>query len=118
MTDPKIQSILEFLPHDKLQTVLEIRRIMLASSINITETVKWGRVTFATGKDPVAFICSKRDADYIELGFFKAASLSDPGQLFRGKGKEIRRIKIRSMNEIPAAQVRRWIKEAVKLNTK
>ena len=116
MTDPKVRNILEFLPHDKLQTLLEIRRIILSSSLQITETVKWGRITFTAGKEPVAFICSKRDTDYVELGFFKAVFLPDPGKLFKGKGNEIRRIRIKSSDEIPAAQIRKWINESIKVN--
>jgi hypothetical protein len=74
------------------------------------------RVTFVSRKTDIAFICSCPGKDYIELGFFKAVYLSDPQHLFEGKGKEIRRIKVYSLETIPAAQVEYWVNEAVNMN--
>ena len=114
----EINKNLFFLPHNKQQLIEELSGIILSSSVDISETVKYGRLTFVAGKKLIAFICSKNDADYIELGFFKAVFLNDPKELFKGKGKEIRRIKIKSTDEIPVSQIKKWVRDANSMETK
>lgn len=110
-----IQTGLFFLPHIKQQLISKICGIILSSTAGITETIKFGRLTFIDENEPVAFICSKHDKDYLEIGFFKAVYLKDPSGLFNGKGKEIRRIRISSLNDIPVLQIKRWVRESVQL---
>ena len=110
-----IGNILLHLPAHKLQLVSALRDTIRFSNPHIEEIIKWGRITFVTRKTDIAFICSCPGAGYVELGFFKATSLTDPKGLFEGKGKEIRRIKIHSADTLPAAQIGRWINEAARL---
>jgi len=104
------------LPLKKQNLVIKLRGIILSASLEIKETLKSGRITFITDKIQVAFLCVKQNTDDIEVGFFKGVFLNDPGELLKGKSKEIRRIKIRSENEIPVFQIKRWVREAVSLN--
>ncbi len=64
-------------------------------------------MTFVAGDEPIAFICSKRDTDHVEIGFFRAADLKDPGELLKGKGKKIKRLRINSVVDIPVLQIKR-----------
>jgi hypothetical protein len=111
-----IQSILLKLPDHKLQMADALRGIIRSAAPSIEENLKFGRINFFSGKNDIAFLCCKAGNNYIELGFFKATSLPDPAHLFEGKGKGIRRIKIHSLDKIPAAQIRRWVIEAARLS--
>lgn len=98
-----------------------LREIILSAHKEVKETIRWTTrrsgecLTFTFGKDNVAFIYTYARADYINLGFFFATSLQDPDNLFEGTGKGMRHIKVRSEKDIPATQVKKWAKEAVKL---
>lgn len=95
--------------------VIKLCGIILSSSLNISETKKYGRITFVTDTKPVAYLCVKQNTDYVEVGFFKGIFLKDPGELLKGKSKEIRRIKIKTDIDIPVLQIKRWIRESVSL---
>ena len=113
--ESNIQNSCFLLPLKKQNLAIKLRGIILSASLEIKETLKSGRITFITDKSPVAFLCVKQNTDNVEVGFFKGVFLNDPGKLLKGKSKEIRRIKIRSGNEIPVLKIKRWVKESVSL---
>jgi hypothetical protein len=100
---------------------MRLREIILSAHTEINETIRWTTrrsgncLAFTLGKDNIAFIYTFPTADYINLGFFFATELQDPGHLFEGTGARMRHIKVRSEKDIPAGQVKKWAKEAVKL---
>ncbi|HEX8516051.1 MAG TPA: DUF1801 domain-containing protein [Bacteroidia bacterium] len=113
--DPKVQQFLAALPEDKRKLIMLVRDIVLSSNKEVTEAIKWKQLTFVSGKTNLAFVYSYSGLDYVNLGFMQATSLSDPKQLFEGTGKGMRHIKIRTEKDIPAAQIKKWVKEAVSL---
>lgn len=119
--DPRIEQFLSSLPESKKQSVARLRELILSAHKEVKEAVRWTTrrsgncLAFTHEKDNVAFIYTYRTVDYINLGFFFATALQDPKQLFEGTGKGMRHIKVRSVKDIPAAQVKAWVKEAVKL---
>ena len=61
---------------------------------DLTESVKWGNGCWI-GKDaPVAYVYS--DTGYVQFGFFRGSSLTDPKGLLEGKGQYVRHIKVRN----------------------
>jgi hypothetical protein len=50
--------------------------------------------------------------DHVNLGFHQGASLSDPEGLLEGEGKQMRHIKIRSLNDLMNPAIRAYIQEA------
>jgi hypothetical protein len=111
--EPKIQQFLLKLPENKRAIAAEVRDIMLSAHKGISEAIKWNQLTFTYGKTNIAFIYTLSSKDYMNLGFMKAVQLSDPKKLFEGTGKGMRHIKISTKKEIPAAQIKKWVKEAV-----
>lgn len=95
-----IQNSFSLLPLNKQKLVMKLRGIILSSSLKIREIQKYGRMTFATETEAVAFLCVKQNTDYVEAGFFKGVFLNDPKGLLKGKSREIRRIKIRSVQNV------------------
>lgn len=110
------KSIFPLLPLDKQKLIIKLRGIIISSSLKVIETQKSGRLTFVTDSGDVAFICVKQNTDYVEVGFFKGILLNDPEKLLEGKSKEVRRIRIRTDNEIPVLLIKRWVRQAVSLN--
>jgi len=110
-----VQGILLKLPDHKLQLADAVRGIIRAADGSIEENIKFGRINFSSGKNDIAFLCCKSGHDHIELGFFRAAFLHDSQHLFEGKSKDIRRIKIHSLEKIPAEQIAQWVKETIRL---
>jgi hypothetical protein len=115
--DLKVQKFVMNLPAGKRELALQVRDIFLSVD-GVTEAIKWNQLTFIIGKANFAFIYTYPQTDYINVGFFKATQLSDPKKLFEGTGKGMRHIKIATAKDIPATQVKKWVKEAVKLEEK
>ena len=113
--DPKVQKFLAGLPDEKRKLAMIVREIMMAADKSITETVKWGNMTFVSNGN-LAFVYTYKTVPYINLGFMRATELGDPRKLFEGTGKGMRHIKIAKEADIPQAQITKWTKEAVKLN--
>lgn len=111
--EPKIQQFLVALPEQKRNLAVQVRDIILTSSPAISEVIKWRQLTFISGKKDIAFIYTYSSVDYINLGFMQATSLTDPKKLFEGTGKGMRHIKIRTAKDIPALQIKKWVKEVV-----
>lgn len=115
---PEINQYLLNLPEDKRQLAMQLREIILSADAQLTESIKWGNLTYSTGKVNIAFIYTYTQTDYMNLGFLHAVELADPKKLFEGTGKGMRHIKVRSLKDIPAAQIKKWVKEAVLLKCK
>lgn len=113
--DKAIEQFLENLPEEKRKPASKLRELILKTNLSITEAIKWGNITFIHGKANLAFIYTYKTVNYINLGFSKATSLADPDNLFEGTGAGMRHIKIETIKDIPTAQVKAWIKEAIAL---
>jgi hypothetical protein len=107
-----VEQFLLGMPDLKRQLAMELREIILDKQNDIEENIKWRQLTFSKGNKNIAFIYTFPGTNYINLGFFKAVHLSDPDRLFEGTGKEMRHIKIYTEKDIPAAQVKKWLKQA------
>lgn len=112
----KIKSWLTKLPTKKRSLALKLMSAVLSTDPSLTDTVKWGNITFADREGNIAWLLNYPKTDYINLGFFQGAKLSDPKKLLEGTGKRLRHQKIRSEKDINKKQINLWIKESIKLN--
>ncbi len=111
----KIEKFFNQLPSKKHDLALKIRSTVIGVDKKISEDIKWGNLTFIH-KGKMASIYTYTTTDYLNFCFFKAAKLKDPKGLFEGTGKGMRHVKIKSEKDIDVAQIRSWVKEAMKLN--
>ncbi len=112
----KIKGWLDQLSPRKRALAHKIRDVVLATDSDIKEGIKWRNPTFMTPKGNIAWVLNYNTTDYINLGFFRGARLSDPKNLLEGMGKGIRHQKIWNKEDIGAKQIQSWIKEAIKPN--
>jgi len=113
----KVEKFLLALPESKQQNALLLREIFLSCSQHITESIKWNNLTYSCNGD-IAFIYTFKQVAYLNIGFFKAVQLTDPKNRFEGTGGNMRHIKITTEKDIPVAQLKKWIKESITLNSK
>jgi len=64
----------------------------------LQESVKWGNGCWLKGKVPVSYVYS--DTDWVQFGFVRGSSLTDPKGLLEGQGQYVRHIKVRSLADI------------------
>jgi hypothetical protein len=112
-----IEQFLMQLPAGKRELAVQIREIILSVNPEIEEAIKWGQLAFLIKKKYFVFIYTYNHVDYINLGFKQAVKLLDLKNIFEGTGKGMRHIKVRTAKDIPAAQLKKWVKEAIQFET-
>ena len=75
-----------------------LRRFVNRTEPGLSEAVKWGNGCWIGSTGPVAYVYSA--PDYVQFGFFRGSSLSDPGGLLEGKGKYVRHTKVHAPSGI------------------
>ena len=92
----------------------ELRALIMATDPQLSEAIKWGNPCYEK-KGKVCYLAAISN-DYVNLGFWNGAALTDPQGLIEGTGAKMRHVKVRSMQEIRHDQFTSWVREAVALN--
>lgn len=100
---PQLRAILE-----------ELRRLVEEAAPEATASIKWGMPFYELGG---AMMCAlgghKSHVNLILPGPF--GTYADPKGLLEGESKLGRHLKLRSLDELPRAEVRRWLRTAAAL---
>jgi hypothetical protein len=89
--------------------VLRALREMIHGAVpGVREAIKWGRPVFSTSSD---FAYLKAAKNHVTLGFFYGHNLDDPDHLLEGSGKDMRHLKIKSVEQVHTDQIIHWIKQ-------
>ena len=91
-----------------------LRRMFLEAAPDFRESIKWGKPCFEK-KVRTFYIASQSDK-YVTLGLWQGALLPNLDGLIEGTGKRMRHVKIRSLEDLEAAALRRIIRQAVELD--
>jgi hypothetical protein len=91
------------------ETLEALRQLVHDTVPNLTEEFKWSRPVFRSDKD---FAYLKTAKAYVTLGFFQFDKLDDPKGLLEGTGKDMRHIKIKSVQDIDKGLLTEWFKVA------
>ena len=100
--DPSLRQIAEAL-----------RDIVLSTEPDLKESIKWSQPVYAK-RGNVFYLAATQE--YVSLGFFKGARLTDPERKIEGTGKSMRHVKVRSLEDIDTGQIRSWVREAVSID--
>jgi hypothetical protein len=71
----------------------------------------WGIPTFELDQ-PFCFYMVGRN--HVTLGFHKGTSLADPGKVLEGTGKNIRHVKLKTLEDLDSKSLRKLIQQASK----
>jgi hypothetical protein len=110
--DSATVSFFEKLPATQKPVAMSVREHIMTAFPQVAGSIKWNQLTFHYRNTNLAFIYSV-SADHLNLGFFNATSLHDPGTLFEGTGRRMRHIKLFPGSPFPEAQIISWFGEAV-----
>src|SRR4029077_19112813 len=97
-------------PH--LRAILEkLRRLVGQAAPDATASIKWGMPFFVIeGETMCALAGFRAHVNLILPG--PEGTYADPDGLLEGDGKTGRHIKLRSLEDLPRAAVRRWLRTA------
>lgn len=105
------------LSNEPLKPVVErLRQVILEIHPEACEVVRLGdrAATYGCGPrkmiDGYAYILPYRS--WVNLGFYRGASLTDPEKLLEGTGARMRHVKMRSVGDVQRPGVRGLIREA------
>ena len=113
--DAKIQQWIAKLPASKQELILGLRDVLLHADTGLTECIKWNNLTVMRGEQNILFMYTYPTVHYLNVGFFDAVFLPDPTGLFEGSGELMRHVKVHDLNTLPAAQLRKWVKQSAKI---
>lgn len=100
-------------PRDARRIMERLRELVRSEAPGAEESIKWGHPWYSQEGHLCAFM---RHADYVRLQLIRGVELDDPSGLLEGTGKGMRHLKIRSAEDLPEAEVKAWIRQAVELN--
>ena len=90
--------------------VVALRDVILRLHPEVSEVVRLGdrAATYGVGprKMVEGYAYIMPHAGWVNLGFYRGASLADPGGLLEGTGAAMRHVKVRSLQEAERATVR------------
>ena len=105
------------LSNEPLKPVVErLRQVILEIHPEACEVVRLGdrAATYGCGPrkmlDGYVYILPYRS--WVNLGFYRGTSLTDPGKLLEGTGTRMRHVKMRSVEDVRRPGVRDLIREA------
>ena len=96
--------------HDVLA---ELDVLVRKAAPKATHSVKWAQPVYEQNGP---MIWMKPFARHVSIGFWRGAEMDDPKGLLDGEGDRMRHVKITEGAAIPEQAIRRFVKQAVKLN--
>ena len=99
----------------------ELEKIAKAVRSLVTKTAKdceeyvspWKTPAFDSNGPLCVFVAGTQ---HVTLAFLRGAMLPDPEKLLEGKGKGVRNLKLRSLEDVKRPGVKKLIEEAAKMN--
>ena len=92
-----------------------LRKLILGAGPGLIEALKWGMPNYTQNGLVAGLMAAK---EYVSLFLFRGAEATDPDGLLSGSGRTVRALKVHNVKEIPAADVKRWIREMTALNAR
>ena len=81
------------------EIAIRLRELIQEAAPGLQETVKWGMPTYMKNGN----ICAiDAYSQHVNLQFYKGTNLKDPDKLLEGTGKDLRHVKIRSVEYLEA----------------
>lgn len=98
--NPLVDEYLDKKAHPLTAEIQKVRQIILETSDDMEETIKWSSPTFMYKGNMASFFMNAQK--HVSLMFHKGALINDNTGLLQGDGKEARSAKFSDMNDILA----------------
>lgn len=103
----------EAVADDQRPILYELRKLIVSCMPDAIEEIRWNRPCYSTPTGMFSYLHSTKH--HATIGFYKGASLKDPKNLLEGTGKDMRHVKVKSINTIDRTALSELIKQAVRL---
>jgi len=103
--DKAVEKYIEKQKSPQKEILQRLRKLILKTLPKAEEEMKWGVPTFAEGKFYIVGL-----KDHVNIGFAVTGLCKKDKDLFEGKGKLMRHVKIHSMEDIDEEKVAKLIK--------
>jgi hypothetical protein len=107
MQNEQVTTYIQNSPEEQRELMFKIRDLIHEIVPNVVEEFKWSRPIFKVKKHFSYLLSTK---NYVNLGFVNFQKLNDPLNLLEGTGKDMRHIKLKSLEELNESQLREWFK--------
>lgn len=112
-----IEDVLGSVDPEVAAIVMRLREIVIAADPETTEQPRPGDRALSYGVGPRkmidAYCYLMPQKGYVNLGFYKGATLPDPDGLLEGTGKMLRHVKVRSLEDCEKPGIRALIDAAI-----
>jgi len=93
-----------------------LRRLMKKIVPNVKESVNPWKIPTFEAHGPFCFFMVGKN--HVTFGFLRGTLLPDPAELLEGTGKSVRHVKLRSLEDLRNAALKKLIQAAARLNKK
>jgi hypothetical protein len=94
--------------------IRRIRELVDEAAPDAESAIKWAQPVWLSGGGPFAYV--KAFPRSVNIGFWRGAQLDDPDGLLQGEGDRMKHVPIRSVDDVPAEAIGRFVRQAVALN--
>ena len=105
---------LEGVRQDRVELARLLRSLVIEVEPHVQESLKWGSPSFVKDGGLRMYIADQRN--YMHLGFYNGAKLTNADGLVEGTGKNLRHIKVRAIGDPPVDSLRVHVAESLALD--
>lgn len=108
-----VEKLIESHPAAIREILVQLRLVAIGSMPSSHEFVYHNAINYKLSEPPGTWICYiAAQRNYVNLGFYFGAHLSDPQKRLEGTGKRMRHVKVRTVEEAGAKELADLIREA------
>ncbi|MBU1469243.1 MAG: DUF1801 domain-containing protein [candidate division Zixibacteria bacterium] len=111
-SDPQVGAFIEKLDPEFREIASRIRKLIIEVIPDVSETFKWNQPVYERD-GLICYIGSFKE--HICLGFYHGAFLADPEKHLQGDGRQLRHIKINSVEDLQSKPLRKLLEQAASL---
>jgi len=109
----EVDKYIQEAPKDQTETLDKLRDLILKTVPHAKERFKWSQPVYTTEKD---FVYLKSTKSHVNLGFFNFDKVTDTNNILEGKGKRMRHIKIKTIDDFDIQTLKAMIKQSSKFD--
>ncbi|MGP4039759.1 DUF1801 domain-containing protein [Gracilibacillus sp. D59] len=113
MPNKSVEKIISQFPDPIQEITNSLRQIVLESSDNFKEEIKWGMPSYSINNNICYLQPSKK---HVNLGFYAGGQLDDKYNLLGGEGKKMRHIRVKNIADVDETAFGYYINQAIDLD--
>ncbi|RYV04181.1 hypothetical protein SOPP22_00085 [Shewanella sp. OPT22] len=111
MKNNDVTQLIADISNDNIQQIMdELRALIFEVTPDVNESIKWSRPVYSVNGD--CFYLQPNKA-HVNLGFFNFDKITVGAEHLEGTGKNMRHVKLKSLEQISALPIAEMLKQAV-----